>query len=82
MMDRAACLYLSLRRARSCGSTREETMVNNKEERVILLRRRDRKMISRVDLRAGGEDVWIRLMKEAAGTTSSEGPGGTHMVET
>jgi hypothetical protein len=35
-------------------------MVNNKEERVILLRRKDRQMILWVDLRAGDEDVWIR----------------------
>jgi chemotaxis protein histidine kinase CheA len=60
MMDRAACLYLSLRRARPCESTREEAMVNNKEERVILLRHKDRKMTLWVDLRAGDEDVWIR----------------------
>jgi chemotaxis protein histidine kinase CheA len=35
-------------------------MVNNKEERVILLRHKDRKMTLWVDLRAGDEDVWIR----------------------
>lgn len=51
MMNRAACLYLSLRRARPRRSTREEAIVKNKEEGVILLRRRD-------------EDA--RLMKEPA----------------